>query len=141
MGCRDAEQTTAAAQDEAASAELAGLVRCEVCHTLAAGAWGAARQMVHAGASVPSDEWLLRLLRNSCHTQVGSHLGIASLQAWHMLPSYSLCLNVPPDRGSCALYMSSSCSWTLDVSFCLTWVLKMPSFTVLMPGTCAPPCR
>ncbi len=110
MWCRDAEQTTAAAQDEAASAELAGLVRCEVCYALAAGAWGAARQMVHAGASVPSDDRLLRLLRHSCHTQVGSHLGHASLQAWHVLPSCSLCLNVPPDRGSCALYMSSSCS-------------------------------
>ena len=98
LGCRDAEQTTAAAQDEAASAELAGLVRCEVCHTLAAGAWGAARQMVHAGAGVPSDDRLLRLLRHSCHTQVCSLLGNASMLALHMLPSCGLCLEVPPDN-------------------------------------------
>lgn len=66
---RDAEATSAVAQDEAASAELAGLLRCEVCYALARDVWEPARQAVHAAAAVPPDDRLLRLLRRSCQAQ------------------------------------------------------------------------
>ena len=66
---RDAETTSAMAQDEAASAELAGLLRCEVCYALARGVWEPARQAVHAAAAVPPNDRLLRLLRGSCQGQ------------------------------------------------------------------------
>ena len=66
---RDAEATSAVAQDEAASAELAGLLRCEVCYALARDVWEPARQAVHAAAAMPPDDRLLRLLRRSCQAQ------------------------------------------------------------------------
>ncbi|KAK9839533.1 hypothetical protein WJX81_007657 [Elliptochloris bilobata] len=77
---RDAERTNAAAQEEAASAELAGLVRCEVCYALARGVWEPARQAVHATAAIPPDDRLLRLLRHSCQSQTPREV----LRKWAM---------------------------------------------------------
>jgi len=68
--CRDVDSATAAVQDEAVSAELAGLMRCETCHALAAAAWDAARAQVHALGRLPPEGALQRLLQHSCQSQV-----------------------------------------------------------------------
>lgn len=108
---RDAEATSAVAQDEAASAELAGLLRCEVCYALARDVWEPARQAVHAAAAVPPDDRLLRLLRRSCQAQ--ARLLLCCAHSAKLIPAaygsqaWAWCVPLL----SCALVLSVYCSF------------------------------